>query len=152
MKLETERLIIIPCTEESVSKAEFNHYKVGPHIISHLKQLKEDESLLGWGAWLVFEKESNHCIGDIGFKGKPDSEKMVEVGYGIIPSAQNKGYATEAVREIINWAFSTNQVKNVTAQCLVNNIPSIKVLEKLNMKQIGQEDNLLKWELKPPNN
>ena len=63
-----------------------------------LEKLREDSTQLGWGVWLVINKENNTIIGDIGFKGKPNSENTVEVGYGIIPSAQNKGYATEAVK------------------------------------------------------
>ncbi|WP_319003535.1 GNAT family N-acetyltransferase [Bacillus shivajii] len=87
-------------------------------------------------------------IGDIGFKGKPNSSNTIEVGYGIIPSVQNKGYATEAVKEIINWAFSFSNVKKVVAECEYDNIASIKVLEKLHMTRTESVNNMLKWELK----
>ena len=86
-------------------------------------------------------------IGDIGFKGKPDSEKTVEIGYGIQPSAQNKGYAAEAVKEIIKWAFTFENVNKIIAECHDENIASIKVLEKLHMRKTGSENNMLKWEL-----
>jgi ribosomal-protein-alanine N-acetyltransferase len=148
MELQTHRLKLIPCTEDSVSKVTSKEYEIGPHIEAYLEGLKDDSTLLGWGVWLVIEKEKNTIIGDIGFKGKPNSENVVEVGYGIIPSAQKKGYATEAVKGIIKWAFSSSQVNKVIAECLDDNIPSIKVLEKLKMTRIDQENNMLKWELK----
>ena len=64
-----------------------------------------------------------------------------------IPAAQNKGYATEGVEALIEWAFHSDEVKKIIAECLQDNSPSIKVLEKLGMRQIGSEDNMLKWEM-----
>lgn len=148
MELQTERLKIVPCTDELLSTISTEEYEIGPHITMFLEKLREDSTQLGWGVWLVINKENNTIIGDIGFKGKPNSENTVEVGYGIIPSAQNKGYATEAVKEIINWAFTNDDVDKVVAECLHDNIPSIKVLEKLNMNKIGTVNDMLKWELK----
>ncbi|WP_259546724.1 GNAT family N-acetyltransferase [Heyndrickxia oleronia] len=148
MELQTERLKIVPCTDELLSTISTEAYEIGPHITMFLEKLREDSTQLGWGVWLVIIKENNTIIGDIGFKGKPNSENTVEVGYGIIPSAQNNGYATEAVNEIINWAFTNDDVDKVVAECLHDNIPSIKVLEKLNMNKIGTVNDMLKWELK----
>lgn len=148
MELQTERLKIVPCTDELLSTISTEEYKIGPHITMFLEKLREDSTQLGWGVWLVIIKENNTIIGDIGFKGKTNSENTVEVGYGIIPSAQNNGYATEAVNEIINWAFTNDDVDKVVAECLHDNIPSIKVLEKLNMNKIGTVNDMLKWELK----
>ncbi|WP_026575647.1 GNAT family N-acetyltransferase [Bacillus sp. UNC438CL73TsuS30] len=148
MELQTERLKIVPCTDELLSMISTEEYKIGPHIKMFLEKLREDSTQLGWGVWLVINRENNTIIGDIGFKGKPNSENTVEVGYGIIPSAQNKGYATEAVNEIIKWAFTNVDVDKVVAECLHDNIPSIKVLEKLNMNKIGTVNDMLKWELK----
>jgi [ribosomal protein S5]-alanine N-acetyltransferase len=147
MELQTQRLKIVPCTDDSLSKYATEGFKFGSHINNYLKKLKEDPSLIGWGVWLVINKDDNTIIGDIGFKGKPDSENIVEVGYGIVPAAQNKGFATEAVNEILKWAFSSDSVKKVVAECLIDNISSIKVLEKLNMKRIGIKDNMYLWQL-----
>ena len=147
MELQTQRLIIVPCTDEVLSTYATEEFKMGDHISNYLKELNEDPSLLGWGVWLVIDKENHTIIGDIGFKGKPDSESTVEVGYGMAPAARNKGYATEAVREVVRWAFSTDHVQKVVAECLMDNLPSIKVLEKLNMEKIGTKDNLYQWQL-----
>lgn len=147
MELQTERLKIVPCTDESLSTYATKEYKIGSHINNYLEKLKKDSSLLGWGVWLVINKENNAIIGDIGFKGKPDLESTVEIGYGIAPSARNKGFATEGVNEIIKWAFSSGNVKRIVAECLIDNISSIKVLEKLNMNRIGTKENMFLWQL-----
>ncbi|UZJ77821.1 GNAT family N-acetyltransferase [Fictibacillus sp. KU28468] len=148
MKLETERLTIIPCSRPYIESLSPDAYPIRNQIKSHVEQLEQDPELYGWGVWLVTEKETGMIVGDIGFKGKPSAERTVEVGYGIIPSAQKKGYATESVRAIIDWAFSSDQVNRVIAECLINNDPSIRVLEKMNMKRLGQEGEMLNWELK----
>jgi [ribosomal protein S5]-alanine N-acetyltransferase len=144
MEIQTTRLTLLPCTESMISTY---GYTAGPHIQMHLKELSEDPTLLGWGPWLILNNEDGKVIGDLGFKGKPNTAREVEIGYGITPSAQNRGYATEAVREIILWVLKSNEVDKVTAECLVDNIPSIRVLEKVKMTNIGHNDGMLKWEI-----
>lgn len=71
---------------------------------------------------------------------------IVEVGYGIIPEMQNKGLATEAVNAIVNWALSSPSVQKVVAECLEDNIPSIKVLDKIGMQKTNTADGMIYWE------
>ncbi|MCR1808292.1 GNAT family N-acetyltransferase, partial [Stenotrophomonas geniculata] len=96
MKLETERLYIVPCTEERIQVANEQGYNGGPHIVGHVKNVKQDATLLPWGAWYVLRKEDDSVLGDIGFKGKPNEDQTVEIGYGFIEKYWNQGYATEA--------------------------------------------------------
>lgn len=148
MELITERLKLIPCTKEILQTISLSkEYEPGPHIDSYLEALEKDPSLLGWGAWFVIDKENNTVIGDMGFKGKPNSQNTVEIGYGIVPSEQGKGYATEAAMKLIQWAFSFENVDKVVAECFLDNIPSRRVLEKLQMQIVELEGNMLKWQL-----
>ncbi|TXL65711.1 GNAT family N-acetyltransferase [Cerasibacillus terrae] len=146
MELHTDRLRVIPCTNELLSTISTEDYEIGPHINLYVEKLEEDSALLGWGVWFVFDK-GDRVIGDIGFKGKPNGENTVEIGYGIVPIAQNKGYATEAVQALIDWAFSTGNVERIVAECRHDNLPSIRVLEKLQMTRVKLVNGLLKWEL-----
>jgi [ribosomal protein S5]-alanine N-acetyltransferase len=147
MKLETKRLTIVPVDHQLVEKLSPEDYEIHNFIKSYLEKLQEDKSLLGWGVWFVIEKESGRIVGDIGFKGKP-VDQTVEIGYGIIPSAQGKGYATEAIKGIIDWALSTNLAFHVVAECLEDNVASIKVLEKLGFDRKGTDEKMLKWKLR----
>ena len=149
--LTTKRLKIIPVTVDVLGKYGTTEYPVSgempPHIAWSIEELEKDASFLGWGVWIVIEATTDKIVGDIGFKGKPNMQKAVEMGYGILPHARNNGYATEAVETLCKWAFETGMVTKILADCFIDNTPSIKVLEKLNMKQIDVKDNLLLWEL-----
>ena len=147
MELETQRLLVIPCTEKTVETAINQAYDNGPEISTYLTQLKEDSSLLYWGSWLVIRKADGIVIGDICFKGKPDENKVVEIGYGLLENYWNSGYATEAVGVLIQWAFRTSKVDKVVAETLRDNYGSIRVLEKSNMKQISKTDTMINWEI-----
>ncbi|MCM3628164.1 GNAT family N-acetyltransferase [Paenibacillus glycanilyticus] len=146
MQIRTKRLIITAFTQDNVNQV-LESYALGKHILKYLDNLKKDPELLGWGVWYVSLAENNQVIGDIGFKGKPDNQGMVEVGYGIIPEMRNKGIATESVGAIIEWVFSSDRVKKVVAECLEDNVPSIKVLEKLGMRRTGSDNGMIIWEL-----
>ena len=146
MQIITERLIITAFNQENYKKVS-ETYSIRKHIVNYLDNLKEDPELLGWGAWFVTLADNNQVIGDIGFKGKPDKQGIVEVGFGIIPEMHNKGIATESVRAIIGWALSSIKVKKIVAECLIDNIPSIKVLKKLGMTRTGMENGMINWEL-----
>lgn len=147
MIINTNRLKVIACTPEFLATISPESYEVGDHIKGHVAALQNDDSLMGWGPYFVVDKETDTIVGDSGFKGKPTFNHEIEIGYGIIPSAQNKGYGTEAVQALIVWAFASGQVKKIAAECSHDNLASIKVLEKLGMKRSGQEGKMIKWEL-----
>lgn len=82
-------------------------------------------------------------VGLIGMKQGRAIYKRGEVWYKILPSYWGKGYATEALREIINFSFSTLKLHRIQAGCAVENLASIKVLEKVGMIKEGtQRQNL----------
>ncbi len=147
MKLETERLYIVPCTEESIHVANQQGYNSGPHIVGHIENIKRDASVLLWGAWYVFRKEDDIALGDIGFKGEPNEKHTVEIGYGFVEKYWNKGYATEAVSELINCAFQTGEVEMIIAETLLDNYGSIRVLEKLHMKRVDATETMMNWKI-----
>ncbi|RWS45031.1 N-acetyltransferase [Bacillus mycoides] len=147
MKLETGRLYIVPCTEEKLRVAEEQGYDSGPHILGHIENVKQDEALLPWGAWYVIRKEDDIVLGDIGFKGRPNENHTVEIGYGFIEKYWNKGYATESVDELIKWAFQTGEVETVIAETLLDNDSSIRVLEKLHMKRVNSTETMINWKI-----
>lgn len=112
LQIITERLIITAFNPENYKKVS-ETYSIRKHIVNYLDNLKEDPELLGWGAWFVTLADNNQVIGDIGFKGKPDNQGIVEVGFGIIPEMHNKGIATESVGAIIEWALSSRKAKKL---------------------------------------
>ncbi|MEK4326859.1 GNAT family N-acetyltransferase [Paenibacillus sp. FSL R7-0297] len=146
LQIITERLIITAFDQQNYKKVS-ETYPIGKHTAGYLAHLEEDPELLGWGVWFVTLADNNQIIGDIGYKGRPDIQGIVEIGYGIIPDMHNKGIATESVKAIMEWAFSSGQVKKIVAECLIDNLPSIKVLEKLEMTRVRIKDGMIHWEI-----
>ena len=115
--------------------------------------LKENPDAIGWTIWFITlrseDKKKNKLIGNAGFKGKPGADGTVEIGYSILEPYQRNGYATEAVRSLIEWAFSVGDVNCIIAETLPDLLASIRVLEKNGFRFIGQgsEEGTIRYEL-----
>jgi [ribosomal protein S5]-alanine N-acetyltransferase len=96
-----------------------------------LQQL-QDPAEHGWSLWYLLTKDSRdpRVIGLCGFKGKPDRAGSVEIGYSVLRQFRIQGYATEAVARLVTWAFSHQNVVEVTAETLPHLRQSIRVMEK----------------------
>ena len=147
MKIETERLIISPCTEDVIPMLNEQQYENGPQVANHLKQLAEDPAVIYWGPWLAILKAGNSIIGDLGFKGAPDDKGAVEIGYGLLEEYRGKGYATEAVEALVDWAWKQDGIHKIKAETLVDNQESISVLEKIGMKKVAESEEMVYWEI-----
>ncbi len=112
-----------------------------------IEQMEQDASGSVWDG-IIIHRADQVVIGDIGFKGGPDEARAVEIGYSIVPAYRNRGYATEMAHALITWAFQQHDIHAVVAECLHDNIGSIKVLEKLGMRRVALHDGLLLWEVR----
>ncbi|MGB6408708.1 MAG: GNAT family N-acetyltransferase [Planococcus donghaensis] len=148
MKIETKRLTLMPCDNGSIEMMEKQGYDNGPHSLNHIYELSKDPTLYGWGSWLVMRKSDGLIVGDAGFKGPPNSNKEVEIGYGFLESCWHMGYATEAVESLVTWAFNLSVVERIIAETEVENIGSIRVLQKVGMNQLEKKGDMLYWELR----
>lgn len=164
LRIETERLLIVPMTFEFVSKileddiTAYEELDVNPidewpnpdtkKIMPVIRdKLSSQPGPDGFGTWLFIDKANRTIIGDGGFKGAPDQNCKIDIGYGIIESKRRLGYALEAVSALIKWAFSQSSVKAITADCLKSNAPSRNLLRKIGMCEINQDNELIYFEL-----
>ncbi|WP_062054922.1 GNAT family N-acetyltransferase [Aquimarina longa] len=83
------------------------------------------------------------CIGLIAIKIGNPKYKIGEVWYKLNPCFWGKGYATEALKEVLHFGFETLDLHRIEAGCAVENIGSIKVLEKVRMKREGHKRKVL---------
>lgn len=164
LRLETERLLLVPMTFSFVSKllnndsSAYEEFGIKPinewpnkDTLDILPIIKEKLSVLpepdGFGAWLFIDRADNIVIGDGGFKGPPGENHKIDIGYGIIEGRQRQGYAFEAVTALIKWGFSQDNVRKITANCLISNAPSHGLLLKAGMKEISRDDEYIYFEL-----
>lgn len=104
----------------------------------YLQLLQERPEAVGWGLWYMIQCQPiRTVVGVAGFKGIP-ADGACEVGYSVLPAFQGQGYATEAVRALIHWAFDRDLVDRVLAETLPNLHPSIRVMEKCRMGYISE--------------
>lgn len=97
----------------------------------------------------IVHKIDNLMIGMCGFAAPPDSDGVVEIGYGIAPSYQGKGYASEAAQALVDFASRDPRVRMIRAHTLMQTSASSRVLEKCGFKKTGEmvdpENNLPVW-------
>jgi RimJ/RimL family protein N-acetyltransferase len=94
----------------------------------------------GWVQFSVEERESGRLVGDVGLSPTDDEPGVIKVGYTMAPEFQGKGFATEAVGALVDYAFGTLGAEVVRAYANANNLPSIRVAEKLGMRLIERTD------------
>ena len=82
---------------------------------------------VAFGFYLVVRREDGRVVGEIGFAGPPRNG-VVAIGYGIVPEARGRGYATEAIGALSGWALAQPGVAEVVAQTLPDNEPSARAL------------------------
>lgn len=102
--------------------------------------LKSHPSAFGWWMYLIVHVTDRTLMGMGCFKGEPDRNGVVEIGYSIAPTYWRRGLATEAAEGLINFAFSHSKVLSVRAHTLPEKNASTCVLEKLGMKHVGVMD------------
>lgn len=88
--------------------------------------------------WEIILEEEKRSIGGIGFSGLPDDNGTTMVGYFIDMPYRNKGYASEALKGLIDWAKQDTTLSQILADTPVDNISSGKVLEKNSFQQFGE--------------
>ncbi len=99
-----------------------------------------------WGWWLILHRAERTLIGEVTCREPRDGTGTVEIGYGVVPAYQGQGYATEAAGAVVEWALYQPGVARVVACCLRDNAATRRVLEKLNLRQVGTDGALLVWE------
>lgn len=104
-----------------------------------------DPSQVGWGLYFLRERAQRVIIGSAGLKGKPDWHGVIEIGYGVAPAFQRRGYATEAARTLVEWAFRQPRVQRLAAECLTSNHASRRVLQNLGMHYTGTDGEYERW-------
>jgi RimJ/RimL family protein N-acetyltransferase len=164
--IETKRLILKPLTYEQLIKyikcdnsleTELKLNKTSRTISPELKDAFEQtilpnvadksKSYLYSTLWTAISKAENKMIGDLCIVGEPNVNGEIEIGYGTYEEFQNRGFMTEIVSGIIEWAKTQPKVKSLIASTEKTNTASFKVLEKNMFQKIEETETLYNWQL-----
>lgn len=99
-----------------------------------------------FGYYQIRRLSDGLAIGGIGFKGRPDGG-VVEIGYGLAPSARGHGYAAEAVETIVQLAAGLG-VATIRADTEPDNAASRRTLERAGFHQLEGDDELCYYEIR----
>jgi ribosomal-protein-alanine N-acetyltransferase len=100
-------------------------------------RLRKNPAEAAWWNWLVVRRDNHEAVGSVTFGGVPDTAGSVLIGYAMYPAREGSGYATEAVRAMVDWAFAQPGVRVVRALAPVWNTPAVHVAEKVGMRPVG---------------
>jgi RimJ/RimL family protein N-acetyltransferase len=108
----------------------------------------------GVGKWIAYERTSGALVGRGGLSqlaadsplgsqlgplaGSRWSEQRLEVGWHLLSAYRGKGYATEIGREALSFAFDELDAPSVVAFTERHNVASRAVMERLEMRFLGQ--------------
>lgn len=148
--LTTNRLHLKPATEDdlvalqvlwskpAVRKYLFDDSEVSMELANTILQTALESATSGYGLWLMYLAELEELVGCIGLmlateaaEFEPQLDGMLEPIVALDPKHWSKGYAHEALVEVIQYAFNTLDRKCV---CAVNDVPNIaseRMLKKL---------------------
>lgn len=153
--LETERLrlrghglrdfepMLAMWTDEGVTRFIGGRPSTRDEVWARLLRYVGHWALLDYGYWAVEERGSGVFIGEIGFADfkremEPSFEGIPELGWALTPSAQGKGYATEAVRAAIDWGHARFAGARIVCMISPENTASIRVAEKTGFHQFAE--------------
>lgn len=98
----------------------------------------------GVGPFVILNKETpDKVIGTIGCFNVPSTDKCMELGIAICEKYWRKGIATEASREVINYAFSNFDLEKLQFQCAIENKASLALARRLGFQYEGELRNII---------
>ena len=111
----------------------------GPVSLAHALELvtefeQGDPAAPGWFQYAI--ELDGVLIGDIGLN-LHDNLRQAELGFTLVPAYQGRGYATEAVRGLLDQLFGERNLHRVSAECDARNTASARLLERVGFQREG---------------
>lgn len=141
MKIETDRLLLYPISDDGMK--ELIEKETDPDMKAAYGEmlrgcLEDPAGRMWYAAWVMeLKDEPGTLTGDFCFKGLGE-DGMTEIGYGLRDGFCKRGYMTEAVKAVCEWAMSLDEVKRIEAETDPDNTESQKVLERAGFVPTGE--------------
>src|SRR5712691_1741061 len=115
-----------------------NRDDVEGFLTIQLHRMETNPDCRDWTARLMVT-HAQEVIGHCGFHGPPEVVGRAEIGYTVFAPFRGRGFAKEAARALVAWAFDQGETE-VYASVSPDNAPSLAVVKSLGFKQVGTQD------------
>jgi ribosomal-protein-alanine N-acetyltransferase len=152
VKLETERLILKPPVAEDIGAivavandpwiAEMTlvpHPYLQRDALAWIARAQEDWEKQRHGGLAVFTRTGMAFVGAIGLRAT-EEPGVGSAGYWFSPSVWGRGFATEALREVLRYGFEVVGLEKIEARHVIGNPASGRVMEKAGLRHATPED------------
>lgn len=146
VKIETERLVLrdyelgdLDALHSLLSDTEHMYYldDIATHSVEEsAANLRAVMANADGHYFCVTHKESGAFVGSVGYTITDDAPKVVHMGYFILPKFEGRGYTTEAVRRVLDFAFNNDNCQRVTTGCYKDNAASRRIMEKVGFRPL----------------
>lgn len=106
------------------------------------RQIAEDPASAPWLLRAMVRRDNREVVGYINFHGPSDDEGRAELGYTVFEEHRRRGYATEAMQAMMNWARQEHGVQRFLLSISPQNAPSLGLAAKLGFAQVGKQMDL----------
>lgn len=151
--VETPRLLLRQLTEADAEAVW--HLNASPEVLRHVGEptlnsvddalailrtrLLPQYAAYGVGRWAVIQRDDGALVGWCGLKYLPESNEY-DLGYRFLERCWGQGYATESAAAVLAWAAThVPPPARVVGRAAVENLGSIRVLQKIGLRFEGHE-------------
>jgi len=154
-RLETERLLLEPVTPANamvlwriMQSAHLREYQDVPRhtrdefarrVAARPKSF--DSRAIGRFEWLVVTRDGGQGIGWLSLRVGDGGRGTAEIGYSIVATHRGSGYAAEASRAVVDYAFEESDLRQIDACCVPANAASRRLLARIGFDELRVQRN-----------
>lgn len=106
-------------------------------ILERARRHMRFQETLGYCIWLARRRDTHELVGDCGIIPVAAKGPETEIGWRFAPAHWGHGYATEAARGVLEFAFTQTDLDRIIAVSRPDNVRSHRVMQKIGMSDRG---------------
>lgn len=103
---------------------------------SYIQKMNQGIAEGKWYIWAIKDCQTHQFMGSVSLWNFNEQMDTAELGYGIMPQFQKKGYMQEAIKAVMAFGYETLQLKCIEAYTEASHLASIKLLGGLGFTHI----------------